>query len=60
MCHCSRERLQRLLMLLPIQDLKDLHDNGPFPVQMRCHNCNTPYEFSREAIQEIYGRRYPQ
>ncbi len=59
MCHCSRERLQRLLMLLPIQDLKDLHDNGPFPVQMRCHNCNTPYEFSREAIQEIYGRRYP-
>jgi molecular chaperone Hsp33 len=59
MCHCSRERLQRLLMLLPIQDLKDLHDKGPFPVQMRCHNCNTPYEFSREAIQEIYGRRYP-
>jgi molecular chaperone Hsp33 len=59
MCHCSRERLQRLLMLLPIQDLKDLRDNGPFPVQMRCHNCNTAYEFSREEIEEIYGRRYP-
>ena len=59
MCHCSRERLQRLLALLPIQDLKDLRDNGPFPVQMNCHNCNTPYEFSREEVLEIYGSRYP-
>jgi molecular chaperone Hsp33 len=59
MCHCSRERLHRLLTLLPIQDLKELRDNGPFPVQMRCHNCNTPYEFSREEVQEIYGSRYP-
>jgi molecular chaperone Hsp33 len=59
MCHCSRERLHRLLALLPIQDLKDLRDNGPFPVQMRCHNCNTPYEFSREEVLEIYGSRYP-
>lgn len=59
MCHCSRERLHRLLTLLPIGDLKDLRDNGPFPVQMRCHNCNTPYEFSREEVREIYGSRYP-
>jgi len=59
MCHCSHERLHRLLTLLPFQDLKDLRDNGPFPIQMRCHNCNTPYAFSREEIQAIYGQRYP-
>jgi len=59
MCHCSRVRLEGLLALLPVQDLKDLRDNGPFPIQMRCHNCNTAYEFSREEIQEIYGSRYP-
>ena len=59
MCHCNPGRLQRLLTLLPITDLKDLRDNGPFPLRMRCHNCNTPYEFSREEIQAIYGRRYP-
>jgi molecular chaperone Hsp33 len=58
-CHCNRERLRGLLTLLPIQDLKDLRDNGPFPIHMRCHNCNTPYEFSRDEIQAIYGRRYP-
>jgi molecular chaperone Hsp33 len=59
MCHCNRERLHHLLTMLPIRDLKDLRDNGPFPVEMRCHNCNTRYEFSRDEIGEIYGSRYP-
>jgi molecular chaperone Hsp33 len=59
MCHCSRERLHSLLTMLPINDLKDLRDNGPFPIAMRCHNCNTTYEFSREEMEEIYGSRYP-
>lgn len=59
MCHCSRERLLRLLCMLPIHDLKDLRDNGPFPLEMRCHNCNTAYEFSREELERIYGSRYP-
>jgi molecular chaperone Hsp33 len=59
MCHCSRERLYGLLTMLPIDELKDLRDSGPFPLLTRCHNCNTPYEFSREEIEEIYGSRYP-
>jgi molecular chaperone Hsp33 len=59
MCHCSRERLHSLLTMLPINDLKDLRDNGPFPIEMRCHNCNTPYVFSRGEMEEIYGSRYP-
>jgi len=59
MCHCNRERVRSLLTLLPIDELKDIRDNGPFPLEMRCHYCNTPYHFSREDIQEIYGARYP-
>jgi molecular chaperone Hsp33 len=59
MCHCSRERLYGLLTMLPIDELKDLRDSGPFPLLVRCHNCNTPYEFSREEVEEIYGSRYP-
>jgi molecular chaperone Hsp33 len=59
MCHCSRDRLHNLLTMLPINDLKDLRDNGPFPIEMRCHNCNTAYEFSRAELEEIYGSRYP-
>jgi molecular chaperone Hsp33 len=58
-CHCNRERLHSLLTMLPIHDLKDLRDNGPFPMEMRCHNCNTAYEFSKEELEWIYGSRYP-
>ena len=59
MCHCNRERVRSLLTLLPIHELKDIRDNGPFPLAMNCHYCNTQYHFSRENIQEIYGKRYP-
>jgi molecular chaperone Hsp33 len=59
MCHCNRERVRNLLTLLPIDELKDIRDNGPFPLEMNCHYCNTHYHFSREDIQEIYGKRYP-
>jgi len=59
MCHCNRDKVQSLLTLLPIDDLKDISDNGPFPLEMCCHYCNTCYHFRREELREIYGRRYP-
>lgn len=59
MCHCNRKRLHNLLTLLPIDELKDMRDNGPFPVEINCHYCSTPYQFTRQDIVEIYGKRYP-
>jgi molecular chaperone Hsp33 len=59
MCHCNQNRVRSLLMLLPIEDLKDIRDNGPFPLEMRCHYCNTAYHFAKEDIRKIYGQRYP-
>jgi molecular chaperone Hsp33 len=59
MCHCNQERVRNLLTLLPIDELKDIRDKGPFPVEINCHYCGTPYQFTREDIKEIYGRRYP-
>jgi len=59
MCHCNQERVRNLLTLLPIEDLKDIRNNGPFPVEIHCHYCNTLYRFTREEIIEIYGKRYP-
>ena len=35
----------------------DLRDNGPFPMEMRCHNCNTAYAFEKPEIEEICRRR---
>lgn len=57
MCHCSPRRLRQVLKMLPVDELKDIRDNGPFPLEMRCHYCNTLYHFSKEEIQEIYIKR---
>lgn len=59
MCHCNPERIRNLLTLLPLDELKDIRDKGPFPVEINCHHCNTPYQFTQEDIKEIYGKRYP-
>jgi molecular chaperone Hsp33 len=59
MCHCNQDRLHSLLTLLPIDELKDIRDNGPFPLEMRCHYCNTPYHFTNKDIRKIYGKRFP-
>jgi molecular chaperone Hsp33 len=59
MCHCNQERVRSLLVLLPIDELRDIRENGPFPLEMCCHYCNTAYHFTQTDIQEIYGARYP-
>ena len=59
MCHCNPARVRNLLTMLPIEDLKDVLENGPFPVESRCHHCNTTYLFSKTDIQKIYGTRFP-
>ncbi len=57
MCHCSPERLRRILKMLPNDQLQDIRDKGPFPLEMRCHFCNTRYHFSKKEIQNIYDQR---
>jgi molecular chaperone Hsp33 len=59
MCHCNKERLRSYLTLLPIDELKDIRNNGPFPLEIRCHHCNTAYHFEESDIKEIYGSRFP-
>ncbi len=58
-CPCHRARIASLLHLLPISELKEMRDHGPFPIEIRCRNCNARYPFGREEIARIYGSRYP-
>jgi molecular chaperone Hsp33 len=57
MCHCSPDRLRQVLSMLPVDELKDIRDNGPFPLEMRCHYCSTLYHFDKEEVQNIYVKR---
>jgi molecular chaperone Hsp33 len=53
MCHCSRERIRTMIAMLKREDLAEMIANGPFPVEIRCHYCNTVFDFSRHDLLEI-------
>ena len=53
MCHCNHEGVKRMLAMLPMSDLKDLAENGPFPLEIKCRHCATPYQFNQEDIAGI-------
>ncbi|MFH2065296.1 MAG: Hsp33 family molecular chaperone HslO [Pseudomonadota bacterium] len=57
MCHCNQDRMKNYLLLLPPKDLTDLAQNGPFPMELTCHHCNTRYHFSRQELKEILQNR---
>lgn len=57
MCHCSRKRIGAMLAMLERAELADMAKNGPFPVQIRCHHCNTSYDFGQTEIQKVYAKR---
>jgi len=56
-CPCRRASVVRILRTLPIEDLKDMCENGPFPVELRCHHCNTVYHVNRDEMQALYLER---
>jgi len=52
-CRCSKDKMKGYLKTLPRQEKKDMITNGPFPVEVRCHHCNSMYHFSREDLQGV-------
>jgi len=57
MCRCNEEQLRRMLLALPDEDFLDMRENGPFPVEIRCHNCNSIYQFDKPAIESLSRER---
>jgi molecular chaperone Hsp33 len=52
-CNCNRERFHRFLSALPQDELDDIRKNGPFPLAITCHNCNSVYKFQKEELPEV-------
>jgi molecular chaperone Hsp33 len=57
LCHCKKERMQSFISALPKEEKKDILEKGPFPLEIRCHNCNTVYHFSKKEIHQIYNEK---
>jgi len=59
-CHCNRDQIRNVLTLLPMDELQDIQEKGPFPVEIHCHHCNTRYAFEQEHIDLIVAARFAQ
>lgn len=55
-CPCRKNTIDRMLASLPPETLTDILKQGPFPVETRCHNCNTFYYFQKEEIEAFLNR----
>lgn len=57
-CPCQKETISSVLAKMPVDDIKDMIDHGPFPIETRCHNCNTTYAFEKQDLETIYHKRF--
>jgi len=51
-CECSKEGMKAALMTVGVDELESMikEDHG---CEMKCHFCNTKYQFSEEELQEL-------
>jgi molecular chaperone Hsp33 len=52
-CPCSKESIREMMSRMQKEILEDIAKNGPFPVEILCHNCNTPYRFDKKEMQTL-------
>lgn len=54
-CNCSKERIEKALISIGKTDIKEMIDDGE-PIEVKCHFCNTGYEFTVEDLKTIYHK----
>ncbi|MEK6202375.1 MAG: Hsp33 family molecular chaperone HslO [Desulfobulbaceae bacterium] len=52
-CRCNVKRMRLLFLHLPLADIMEMRDNGPFPIKLHCHFCNGQYLFEQKSLAEI-------
>ncbi|MBO6215213.1 MAG: Hsp33 family molecular chaperone HslO, partial [Lachnospiraceae bacterium] len=51
-CDCSRERIERSLIALPAEDVREMIDDGK-PIEVRCQFCCKKYEFTTTELEGL-------
>lgn len=54
-CNCSRERIERVLISLGKEQLREMLEDGK-ETEVNCHFCGSRYQFSVEELEEIYRK----
>ena len=54
-CNCNRKKIEKVLISLGKQEIKDMIDDGQ-EIEVNCHFCNTHYKFSVDELKELYKK----
>lgn len=54
-CNCNRKKIEKVLISLGKQEIKDMIDDGQ-EIEVNCHFCNTHYTFSVDELKELYKK----
>ena len=54
-CDCSKERIEKAIVSIGKKDIQEMIDDGE-AIEVKCHFCNTSYNFDVEELKEIYKR----
>lgn len=54
-CNCSKERVEKVIASVGRKDLNEMIQEGK-PIEVKCHFCNTAYEFNIEDLKRIIRR----
>ncbi|MFH2093990.1 MAG: Hsp33 family molecular chaperone HslO [Pseudomonadota bacterium] len=52
-CRCSKEKMEKYIKTLPKAERKELMTNGPFPLEVCCHHCNSFYYFDQDDLRGL-------
>ncbi len=55
-CNCSKQRVSKVLAGIAVKDLDEMIDDGK-PVEVKCHFCNTAYQFEIDELKELRKTR---
>ena len=53
-CQCSKQKFSQVLKTLPADDREEILENGPFPMETKCHHCGSAYWFEKNELQSLW------
>lgn len=54
-CNCSKERIEKAIISIGKREIQEMIEDGK-PIEVKCHFCNTAYEFTTEDLKTIIKR----
>jgi len=54
-CNCSKERVEKVIASVGRKELNEMIQEGR-PIEVKCHFCNTAYEYTIEDLKKIIKR----